>query len=165
MPRRPSTARRGVAAAIDVDIYSYGDGTWSYFDEPVLTAAARRAWPKFRRQAWGVTRVGKLPRAAVEYDGLTEHALDTLDAEWRCDRFDARACRRALRVDRASVAAFRERDPRGAGKVADYLTRWLAWLDELEAALERRVGMGDRWEEYCCKHCPVPLGETYGRED
>lgn len=94
-------------------------------------AEARRAWEKHRRAVWARCHRFQLPGPAKVYDGLTLEGLAFVRWNWgNVPPFDVSAALDALAVDRANLAAFRNR--RGAKSIRDYLDLFASDLDLIE---------------------------------
>jgi hypothetical protein len=162
MPQRLRVARAQLVEP-DLRLFVYGDGCWSLFDDDAVypsRAAAERAWnrPGVRREVWGATFRMQVPEAAIVYDGVSCDGWRALWATLSRSVFDAADVRAALDRDRAAVAAFRRRCPRGAREISDFLACWLADLDVVERVLELRLEQGHAHG----LHAKLGTAERYG---
>jgi hypothetical protein len=126
-PRLPSDPAKAYRLAVD-DTF-----TRAYFGEPFKTTAdARRLWPAYRRAVWAATPRGSVPRAGAAFDAIAMGSARLLADTWNHQRFDLAALLAAVERDRAALAAFEARDPRGAKAIADYLAILRGDLDAIE---------------------------------
>jgi hypothetical protein len=133
--------------AVSLTAWALSDGTAGLTADDVAPdpAAARKAWPRYRRDVWAHTFVGHLPAAAEAHDGLTTHGFDVLWETCRAETFDLDAVLAALDVDRAAVRAFEQRDPTGARDIADYLAAFVGRFDLIDSEARRFAAAADRW--------------------
>jgi hypothetical protein len=85
------------------------------------TAAARQAWPRYRRAVWARTDRCSVPHAATVFDGITHSGAMHARWAWQNVTFPLAEVLAALEADRAHLAAFERADPAGAREIADYL--------------------------------------------
>jgi hypothetical protein len=122
----------------------------SGFTDPLLPGTrsfaspedARDAWRIMRRVVWGTTPRLKIPDAARVFDGLTAVGRAYLWYHVTEPDFSPTAARMEIDGDRATIAAFRERDPVGADAIRDYLAMWLDDLAFMEALIPKAVAVG-----------------------
>ncbi|MGE0451811.1 MAG: hypothetical protein AB7Q29_19715 [Vicinamibacterales bacterium] len=158
MPVRRTSGHHVQEREPALEVFQWGDGTWSFFTgDPVYptTDAARRAWRRgtTRRAVWSITSCGSLPGAALAYDGLTADAEQFVRYGWPGHVVKTpEQLPHALdlvRGDRAAVDRFRTAEPTAARAIADYLDHWLAYLDIVEQAMrvsvEPPLGACDAW--------------------
>jgi hypothetical protein len=135
--RRRVTRNRQADLSGRLELFGYGDGTWSYFiGEPVFSSrrAAARAWPGVRREVWALERIGDIPQAAIVFDGFSREGFERFWSGWQRREFPRDEVLKALASDRAAVAAFRRRDPSAAREIWDFLDRWLVCIATWEDA-------------------------------
>ena len=138
MPVRRRVARLETLQ-VNPQIFRYGSGLWTFgFDGPAYPdkKTARRAWRTCRREVWAKSRRLDRPNAAETYDGITRDGWEELWGAQHCTDFKGQSGHevvQAVERDRASVAAFRAKDPRAAKSIADFLAAYLADLDAIEA--------------------------------
>ena len=121
---------------VQVRVFRWSDGTRSLLPGDVVfptRAEAERAWPRYRREAWATERRYQVPRAAIEYDGLTAEAVAAVRRRWTHGRaLVLPPVLAAIEGDRAAASRFRQAQPKAAREIAEYLDLWLADLAEVE---------------------------------
>jgi hypothetical protein len=96
-------------------------------------AAATVAWPRARRAIWARTPRFHVPAPARVFDGLTIDSCDAARDGWFERPYPLAAVLDALEGDRAHLAAFTARDPRGAADIGDFLALFAGDLVTIEA--------------------------------
>lgn len=142
MPVRRRVETRPQPMAVNPLVLSVGDGCWHFRGNAYPDrAAAERAWrrPGVRRLVWVSLPVGHIPGASEAYDGFTREAFDILWRSLTKDSYELKPVLAGLVRDRASVAAFREREGKATADIRDVLELWSGYLDTVETAARLRV--------------------------
>lgn len=162
MPVRPRL-QPIAAPQVDPHIFAFGDGTWSYFNDPVYrdAATAERHWRRVRRAVWASVNRGRVPGAAEAYDGLSFASIAALRSEMSvsANPFWLQRILDALDDDRARLAAFREAHPVDAKAIGDYLDMLADDFDRV-ASTAHSVDPRRRWQAAIA--LTIPLALTYG---
>jgi hypothetical protein len=161
MPGRPRL-QPIAAPQVDPHIFAFGDGTWSYFNDPVYrdAATAERHWRRVRRAVWAGVNRGRVPGAATTYDNLSFEGIAALRSEQSVSAipFSLPRILDALDDDRARLAAFRADYPADAKAIADFLDTLGADFDAVETTA-RSVVPASRVAAIALA---IPLERTYG---
>ncbi len=158
--RRLQASQQRTVDAVSAFRWSvYGDGLDHLLGEPHFGTRreAERAWPVHRAALWADSPVGRVPKSAQAFDGLTEDGLDLLMNSWNHSTFPASAVRDALRGDRERLALFEATS--AAGPIADFLQALRRSWDVVDATAEdfgRRPALARTWPS------GVITGATYG---
>ncbi len=99
--------------------------------------AAARAWPSCRADVWRGSRRMTIPFAARVFDHLTHGGWGVAWTSWNHVTYPVRRTVQALAADRAALARFEQRDPRGAASIAAFLAELREDFDTIEAIAHR----------------------------
>lgn len=137
-----TTARRRSDRLGDlVEMFRWGDGTYHVLGEEhcPTRADAEAGWTRARRAVWATWPRFSLPYAAESFDALTHSALEYVRTSWNRHSFNVEEARALLGADRASVEAFRTRNPAGAATIGDFLVKLENDLDAIEGWIRARA--------------------------
>ncbi len=157
--RRVQAVReRGVNAMSAFRWSTYGDGLEHMLGDPCFRtrAEAERAWQTVRRLVWAEEAIGRVPKSAKTFDGITEEGVERLCIGWQCITVPVREVLDALEGDRRRLAEF-EQTP-AARSIADYLAALRGAWDGLEA-----VAVGLATTRYTDRPYPARAITGHGR--
>lgn len=142
MPRKLRDPKRRSAPRVDLDVFRYGNGCWSFVpEEPVYAsrADAERAWrePGIRPIVWAKTHRFRVPMAACAYDGLINPMPRLRSLISLHNGFVLADALQVIDEARGAVRRYEKTPP--SADVRDYLLMWREDLETAQRAAELRA--------------------------